>query len=131
MFPCITSEREAYIQNYNVSKRRQDDLTSRLALLRAQTSEESKQIIIIENECKDSEATIMSLNRTQSEMRVDHAALKAESSRLKDLVAQRTVQLEQSIADRRKLQGQIVNSPDRFRRQIMDVAETLQTEQVH
>ena len=123
-------EQEVYIQKNNASKKRYNDLTAKVNILRAEAAKEHQQALLIENECKAKEGHICVLSKTQSEARDLIPDLKAENSKLKDEIGQRTIQLEQSLADRQRLQGQIVNSPDRFRRQITDVAQTLQSEQV-
>ena len=40
-----------------------------------------------------------------------------------------SLRLEEKEAERRKIQGQIVNSPEKFRKQISDVAQSLLAEQ--
>jgi chromosome segregation ATPase len=105
------------------------NLNNRLNTLREQTSEETKLITKIEGECKDIELNIASLNTQQEKTREHCAALKTRNNSLKDDIASRSLTLEEAVAERKRLSSQIVNSPERFRKQIVDVGQALQGEQ--
>ena len=125
----LTSERESVLSNYTNSKKKNEELTQRLALLREQTKEEAAVITQIEVDCKTIEVKINELNHQQAELREEIADLKDDNTKLKDTLSAHNIQLEESTYNRKKLQGQIVNSPERFRKQIQDVAQSLNTEQ--
>lgn len=125
----LTTHREDVLEAYKKAKMVNEERTRKLALLKEQTAEEAVIISTIEAECKDIETTISQLNHTQAEIREEISDLKATSATLKDQVAQRSVAFEELIDTRRRLQGQIVTSPEKFRRQIQDVAEALKEEQ--
>ena len=88
-----------------------------------------KIITDIEIECKSTEAVISELNQHQAEIRDEISDLKSQNSKLKDTLAARAIYLEDLQQTRKKLQGQIVSSPGRFRKQISDVSQSLNEEQ--
>jgi kinetochore protein Nuf2 len=62
-------------------------------------------------------------------IREESGESKALNYRLKDSIAASSLQYEELLAAKKKLSGQIVNSPERFRKQIIDVGQSLQAEQ--
>ena len=125
----LTSERDSVLSNYTSAKRKNEELTQKLAMLQEHTKEEAEVMTQIENDCKSIEATINDLNHKQAELREEIADLKDDNTKLKDTLSAHNVQLEELTHNKKKLQGQIVNSPERFRKQIQDVAQSLTTEQ--
>lgn len=110
-------------------KENHTNISNRLATLKEQTAEEAKLISKIEGECKDIESQIANLNSEQVKAREDCASLKSQNNTLKDDIASRSLTLEEAVAERKRLSAQIVNSPERFRKQIVDVGQALQGEQ--
>lgn len=125
----LTGERESVMTHYTNAKKKNEELTQKLALLQEQTKEEAEVISEIETDCKNIEVTINELNHKQAELREEIADLKDDNTKLKDTLSAHNVQLEEATHTKKKLQGQIVNSPERFRKQIQDVAQSLNTEQ--
>lgn len=125
----LTSSREDLIERSTSLKEQNEKLASRLASLREQTAEEAKVIARVEGECRAIEATIAKLNQQQAEIREETTELKSFNGSLKEGIAARETQFEEAQTSRKALQGQIVNSPERFRKQIIDVGHALQTEQ--
>jgi kinetochore protein Nuf2 len=125
----LSTHRDSILSNWNKSKAKNEELHNRLNTLREQTAEEASIIASIEGECKDIEGQINELNHLQAEIREEIADLKLENTKLKDTLASRNLEVEDALHTQRKLQGQIVSSPDRFRKQIVDVAQQLQQEQ--
>lgn len=106
-----------------------ETLNNRLATLREQTAEESKVITKVELECRSIEENISNLNQKQAEIKEECSDLKALNNQLKDSLATVSLELDEGTALRKKLSAQIVNSPERFRKQIVDVGQALQQEQ--
>lgn len=125
----LSGTREDLLNTLNSLRFKNESLNSRLTLLREQTSEEAKIIEQIEDKCANIEQQISDLNQTQATIREESAELKATNNTLKDTIAASSLQLEESLATKKKLAGQIVNSPERFRKQIIDVGQSLQAEQ--
>jgi kinetochore protein Nuf2 len=121
----LTTERDKFTDDLSRSRIKGEDLESKLRQLRKQTEEESKIIQVIETECHELEADLNTLNERQAESREEITFLKAENNELKDAISANTLKLDDLVATKKKLQGQIVNSPERFRKQIKDTEQAL------
>lgn len=125
----LTTTRDALIDQTCSLTENNQNLNSHLNNLREQTAEEAKVIAHVEGDCRDIEVHIGTLNVKQAEIREEIAELKAFNNSLKEGISARNLQLDEANALRKELQGQIVSSPERFRKQIIDVSHALQTEQ--
>lgn len=125
----LSSTRDSLIEELSHMREKNNTLNNRLALLREQTSEESKAISDLETECKQIESTIASLNETQQQLKVETIDLKSLNGELKEQIELKSAQLKELEETRVSLSGQIVSSPEKFRRQILEVGQTLQAEQ--
>lgn len=115
-------------------KRSLEDLTDRNQSLHRQkkTLEDLKADMIIsqiESDINTLGQSITEMNTHQAEIREENARLKSHHTNLKESIASKSIQLDQERETKRHLSGQIVNSPDRFRKQIGDVRQALQNEQ--
>jgi chromosome segregation ATPase len=129
LFNDIQSQRGELLATLNASRRKRDSLKEQLKTLKEQTAEEAISIARIEGECREVESEIAGLNHKQAEIREESSELKTENFQLKDSLSSKSLHLEELLASKKKLQGQIVNSPDRFRKQIADVETALRAEQ--
>lgn len=125
----LNATKDNLLNQHKKAKAKNDELTLKLQQSRDQFAEAEKEIVMLEAACKEEEAQIMELNHLQAQYREDLADQKAENARLKEIISSKTLQLEELVQLQKKLQGQIVSSPDRFRKQISDVAESLMQEQ--
>lgn len=125
----LTTTRDTLVDRTLSLTENNENLNNHLANLREQTAEEAKVIAQVEDECREIETQISSLNVEQAEIREEIAELKAFNNSLKEGISARNLQIDEANAMRKKLQGQIVSSPERFRKQIIDVSHALQTEQ--
>lgn len=125
----LSAKREELLEKLNLKTSQNESLTMRLIQLREQTSEEGAIITTTEEDCKTIKEEIASLNQLQSRLREETSAFKSLNSQLKSDIAATTSELENSLDLKNKLQGQIVTSPEKFRKQVLDVAESLQLEQ--
>ena len=125
----LTGTRQSLMTSLKSVQIENETLNDRLLLLKEQTSEEAKLISEIENDCIDMENDISNLNQNQAIIREETTELKSKNNSLKDEISMISLQLEEMLALRKKMAGQIVNSPERFRNQILDVGKSLQAEQ--
>lgn len=125
----LSTSRESLLDTMGTLKERNDALNNRLSILREQTAEESKTIQGLENECKDLESNITSLNQRQIELRDETNDLKEVNGDLKTKISDASLQFEEATILRKKLSTQIVTSPEKFRKQIIEVGQSLQNEQ--
>jgi kinetochore protein Nuf2 len=125
----LSSTREGLLDHLGKLKERNDALNTRLSILRDQTSEESKTIGKLEVECNQFEAEINGLNKKQIDLRDETVALKDVNADLKTRISDASLQFEEATILKKKLSAQIVTSPEKFRKQIIEVGQNLQNEQ--
>jgi kinetochore protein Nuf2 len=125
----LSLTREDLVNKLNVKRAANDVLNNRLAILREQTAEEAKIIAQLEGRCNDIENEITNYNERQAIIREESGESKSTNFKLKDTIASTALQLEELHAQKKKLGSQIVSSPERFRKQIIDVGQSLQAEQ--
>lgn len=125
----LSTKREGLVAQLGQLREKNDTLNNRLSLLREQTAEESSMIAALENECREVEASINALNQQQNRLKEEANQLREENGELKDALASRYAQQEQLTALRKQLGLQIVTSPEKFRKQIVEVGQNLQNEQ--
>ena len=125
----LTTQRDTLMDQLSNSRHKNEELAAKLDSLKLIVEEESATVNIVEIECKEVEANIGKVNNKQAEIRERSSELKAISNQLKDEISAASLRLEEKEAERRKIQGQIVNSPEKFRKQISDVAQSLLAEQ--
>jgi kinetochore protein Nuf2 len=125
----LSTKREGLVDQLGQLREKNETLNNRLSLLREQTAEETGIITALENECRDIEAAIKALNQQQNFLKEETVQLREENTELKETIAAKYTQQEQLVALRKQLGLQIVSSPEKFRRQIVDVGQNLQNEQ--
>eukprot|EP01038_Epipyxis_sp_PR26KG_P008092 gene8092-10961_t len=125
----LSATREGLLDQWNQQKEKHSNLANRLSLLREQTAEESALISKLESESKEIAQNIEQMNNQQIEMRDNAAELKARSNELKEKIISGSKEYEELLEMKVKLTSQIVSSPEKFRKQIIEVGQNLQTEQ--
>jgi kinetochore protein Nuf2 len=125
----LSSSREALVDELNQLRERNDTLNNRLSLLREQTAEETGIITGLETECREIEANISQLNKLQSKLKDETTVLKGSNTDMKELILTKAQQQEELVGQRKQMGLQIVSSPEKFRKQIVEVGQTLQAEQ--
>ena len=129
LFTDLTNKRIGLQEKLRMLKQENVENTNKLALMREQTADEETEIQKTDKECKELESDVLALNHQQAEIREESSVLKNENNQLKDEIAAKSLQQDELTASKKKLQNQIVNSPERFRKQIHDVEQSLATEQ--
>ena len=125
----LSNNREVLVDQLNQLREKNETLNNRLSLLREQTKEETSIINALESECREIETTIGTLNQTQNRLKEETTQLKTSSAELKESIATKTQQQEELTVQRKQLSLQIVSSPEKFRKQIVEVGQQLQGEQ--
>lgn len=129
LFTDLTNQRGGLQDQLKKVKAEHSDMTAKMGVMREQRAEEEAEISKTDKECKEIESDISALNHRQAEIREESSALKADNNQLKDVISSKSLQLEELLAQKKKLQGQIVNSPGRFRKEIGDVEKSLRAEE--
>jgi kinetochore protein Nuf2 len=125
----LSSTREGLTDQLTQLNEKKENLNNRLSLLREQTAEEAMVITDLESSCTTLQASISAMNQEQQRLKDETADLKNLSVELKENILSRNQLLEELTQQRKLLSLQIVSSPEKFRRQIVEVGQTLQTEQ--
>ena len=124
----LSSTREELLENMNNLRNNNEKLMNRLSLLKDQTCEESDMIHRLEVECADMEENMRTLDEEQVAIREETEELNTKNEVLKSNIATIGDQVNESTMIKNKLSKQIVNNPEKFRKQIMEVGQTLQNE---
>jgi kinetochore protein Nuf2 len=125
----LGSQRQLLLDHANQSKDNNFVLNNRLSLLREQTAEEGAQITKLEAECREMDASISIMNALQNSIKEESVSLTALNKDLKERIAEASVQFEDCTVLHKKLAVQIVSSPEKFRKLIVEVGQNLQIEQ--
>lgn len=110
-------------------KQRNELLNRQLSGLRENASKEEESIMRVESECKEIVSKIENINNFQAQMREESVHLKNLFNEFKEENNTRALHLEELQSLQRKLSSQIVNSPERFKKQSTDANLSLAAEQ--
>ena len=129
LYRDLTSQRQGLQDQLKKVRDAHADMTAKSATMQEQRADEEEEISKVDKECKEIESEIGVLNHRQAEIREESSALKAVNNQLKDQISTKSLELEELLAQKKKLEGQIVNSPGRFRKEIADVEKSLHNEE--
>ena len=126
----VSKDREQLIEALSKKRSEQEALKAYIVQVKAEVvaSKEEEAILSVEADILSSEKEITRLNTQQAEIREEIAGLKGFNNQLKDGITARSSQLEQCMAQKEKLAGQIVTSPARYKQHIVDVGQAVATE---
>lgn len=99
-----------------------------VAMALEKKEEQAEYVNKMEADCKEMEGNISELNIRQAEIREYSSELKAKNNERKDSVAAKKLQLEELQALKRQLQGQIVTSPEKLKKQLDDTNASLHSQ---
>lgn len=125
----LNSSRDALLERLNNIKEKGDIVSNRLNKLKEQTAEDAQLITRIEEDIRDIEAQIRLSTQQETDARDDDAKYKVKSSQLKEEIVKKSVVLEEAQSTKKSLSNQVVTSPERFRKRIVDAGTSLQNEQ--
>ena len=125
----LNSSRDALIERLNNTKEKGDIVANRLNKLKEQTAEDAQLISRIEEDINDIETQIRLLTQQETDARNDEQKFKSRSTQLKEEIVNKTLVLEETQQTKKSLTSQVVNSPERFRKRIVDAGNSLQNEQ--
>lgn len=121
--------RDQLMRHLDSVRERNDALNTRLSLLRASTAEEEHMIRQLEADIVDYESTMKTLQAQLSSCEEELTNWSNQHVTLKGTVATAEEELEDLRSLQKRLAGQIVTSPEKFRKQIIEIGQTLQHEQ--
>lgn len=125
----LSTTREELLDGLSKGQEKNENLNNRLSLLREQTKEEADMIRSLESECKAFEHNISELQRVQALLDAESNELSSKNHHLQNKIQESLEQFEDLTSIQRRLTSQVVTSPEKFRKQIIEVGQTLQHEQ--
>lgn len=100
----------------------------RIATIRAARAADEEQVAVLKEEVTALAAEINSVNTTQAGLQTEIRKVKDETTDVADAIAGKNFQIQTQEQARIALQSQIVQSPDRIKREIVDMGTTLEAE---
>lgn len=125
----LKSKRDTLLSRLESVQNRSETLNTRLSLLREQTMDETKAIFETEADCANISTAIESLKKQEGKMRGELESLAERLLQLKGDHSEKARMHDDLRSKRSHLSAQVVSSPEKFRQQIIEVGQSLQTEQ--
>lgn len=125
----LNGVREELLEKLSQAREKNEALNTRLNLLRQQTQEEEKMIRSLEADCGDLENSVSNLQNQQNNLDSDLTAMNEEHMTLKDSISKAEEEHEDLKSVHKRMTAQIVTSPEKFRKQILEIGQQLQHEQ--
>jgi len=82
----------------------------------------------VEQKCMNLQTEISKKNKLQASMRQESVTLKKHANELKDQLAFLTLEIQEMMNEERKLQSQVVSSPDVLQARLQEIQEAVQQE---
>lgn len=105
-----------------------EDMERTVAVKQQKMDEQAEVVSRMEAEAKEMESKISQLNVRQAEIREGSSVMKNHNNELKDRLASKKLQLEELLVLKKQLQGQIVSSPEKLKKQLDDTNASLRSQ---
>lgn len=129
LYSELNKERQRSIQELEAAREEHVTLKEQLEVAQQEHEQEWHATQEAEKECAEIELEITQLNKLQASIRQENNTLKKIITDLMDKIATLTVALEEAKATQTKLSAQIVQSPDRLKREMREVMAALESQQ--
>ncbi|GMH61795.1 hypothetical protein TL16_g03338, partial [Triparma laevis f. inornata] len=128
MYAELNMQREGVMDKLKQVMEDNGSLNGQLSSLKTQSAGEVQIISDVETECGEIEGKIGALNKQQAAIRHESGELKKKANDLKDRNATISIAIQEGQADESRLSAQIVQSPDRVRREMSNANDRLESE---
>jgi kinetochore protein Nuf2 len=125
----LNQSTQTLLDQLQASATRNDQLNSRLSALREQSTEEIKLLNTLDQDCNDFKTRIENIHRDTVAFDNSISQANEKISQLENTTVEYYQQLEELSSLQHRLSTQVVSSPEKFRKQIIEVGQTLQHEQ--
>jgi kinetochore protein Nuf2 len=125
----LSTTREDSLHRLAQSREKHETGSTRLALLREQTRDEATTLAGLEHDCQALSETVASLQREDQALENELLQVQDDNTSLEEQIASALAQADDLVAVQRRLAAQVVTSPEKFRKQILEVGQALQHEQ--
>jgi kinetochore protein Nuf2 len=125
----LNGQTQVYLDQLQEQTAKNESCNNRLLLLREQTKEDCEIVRNLQNDCSSFENKIEDLKSEQTSDENTIIALNNEINNLENAVSEYYYNLEDLSSQQKRFSQQVVTSPEKFRKQILDVGQSLQHEQ--
>jgi len=128
MYTELSAEREEIIESLRCVSEENVQLLMQYDTLERAGEEENSMIAVVENECRTTEEDIGKLNKLQAGIRLESGELKKKANDLKESNASIALAILEQQAEEQKLLSQIVQSPEKVKKEMSYAQERLDRE---
>uniref|UniRef100_A0A7S1ZLE0 Kinetochore protein Nuf2 N-terminal domain-containing protein n=1 Tax=Trieres chinensis TaxID=1514140 RepID=A0A7S1ZLE0_TRICV len=128
LFDELNSQRDDYLGHLQDSQEENAKLSLQLEEAKMTMEEVQNDLEEVENECAEIEREIAQQNKLQATIRQESTDLKKKANDLKDKLATTALSLQEAEAEEGRLSSQVVASPDRIKKEMMSLSESLERE---
>lgn len=125
----LNHKTQALLDQLSVVTEKNESSNNRLQLLREQTREDLSILRTLETDCKDFENQISETKKEITKEDTNLITINNEITATINTISENYKLLEDLSQRQRELSLQVVTSPEKFRKQILDVGQALQIEQ--
>ncbi len=128
MYVDVQANRDNMMQQLREGQEQNATLQAEFHKQEQETAAEQEVLDGFEAECKDIESKIGSLNKEQASIREESGQLKKHANDLKDRLATISLAIQEQQVKEDTLRSQIVNSPERVKKEMTSATERLEME---
>lgn len=128
LFTQLMDQRQDVMESLASAQNEKAQLEAELAALKEQTAQEAETIETEKASCEELQSEIAELNLLQATLKNESRSMKETSTALKEELHRLTAERDEVKASKEHLESQIVRSPARVRREMADVAASLEEE---
>lgn len=125
----LNQQTNTLVDQLAVITEKNESANSRLLLLREQTKEDLEILHTLEKDSEDFEQQNQALRKEQQQIENYIEQLNQDIIQTENFIAETYQTLEELSSDQKRLSQQVVTSPEKFRKQILEVGQSLQHEQ--
>jgi kinetochore protein Nuf2 len=125
----LNGQTQSLIDQLAIVTEKNDASNNRLLLLREQTKEDLSILNSLENDCSEFETKIQEAKRDIFNEENNQSSLSTDLTNVSSAIVENYRVIEELKTELRELSMQVVTSPEKFRKQILDVGQSLQFEQ--
>mmetsp|Transcript_61446 Transcript_61446/g.139091 ORF Transcript_61446/g.139091 Transcript_61446/m.139091 type:complete len:502 (-) Transcript_61446:292-1797(-) len=128
MYNRVTVERDEHLDRLATLEEQNSGLTQQLDELRNKNRDQREEIRRLDEATAEAAAKVNAKNEEQSSLRHKSAELKEQNNEIKEKLSEFSLEHSGYVAETKKLQSQVVHSPERVRREMHESQRALVSE---
>ena len=128
LYERITVERDDGLDRLHNIREENKELGGQLGQLRVANTEKREEIEKLDKECDEAQVKFNEKNEEQATIRIASGNLKKLNAELKEQLGQQNLEHADAMEEVKRLTGQVVQSPERVRREMHESQRALQQE---